>query len=189
MENGTSEDHTNLFDLQLIKDIDWETKKASFRDGVSCHSPGDNLVLRPLNTGDYDKGYMSLLSQLTSIGDVDRDLFEERFRSMKACSDQYYIIVIEDLTNGQIIGAASLVKELKFIHSAGWRGRIEDVVVNSNYRGKQLGKLLVETLTLLGKNVGCYKLSLECVEDNYGFYNSHGYKRDGQLFLVQRFDK
>lgn len=53
----------------------------------------------------------------------------------------YYITVIEDTRKNEIIGAATLVTELKIIHSCGLRGRLEDVVVNSTYRGKQLGKL------------------------------------------------
>lgn len=53
----------------------------------------------------------------------------------------YYITVIEDTRNRRIIGAASLITEFKFIHEGGLRGRLEDVVVNNTYRGKQLGKL------------------------------------------------
>lgn len=55
----------------------------------------------------------------------------------------YYITVIEDTRIGKIIGAASLITELKFIHECGLRARLEDVVVNNTYRGKQLGKLYV----------------------------------------------
>lgn len=53
----------------------------------------------------------------------------------------YYVTVIEDTRKNVIIGAATLVTELKIIHGCGIRGRLEDVVVNNTYRGKQLGKL------------------------------------------------
>lgn len=46
---------------------------------------------------------------------------------------------------------------------------------------------LVESLTLLGKALGCYKMSLECKEENVKFYQSFGYEPDGQLFMIQRF--
>lgn len=77
---------------------------------------------------------------------------------MKASGD-YYVTVIEDTRKGEIIGAASLIIERKFIHNCAvvgereseisgntyfislQRGRLEDVVVNDTYRGKQLGKL------------------------------------------------
>merc|ERR1711971_1180122 len=45
--------------------------------------------------------------------------------------------------------SATLVRERKFIHSCGSVGRLEDVVVSDDYRGRQLGKLLVTTASLL----------------------------------------
>lgn len=56
-------------------------------------------------------------------------------------SGGYYVTVIEDTRSNKIIGAASLISEFKFIHGCGLRARLEDVVVNNTYRGKQLGKL------------------------------------------------
>ena len=35
---------------------------------------------------------------------------------------------------GQVVGAATLVQERKFIHSCGNVGRLEDVVVSDQYR-------------------------------------------------------
>lgn len=66
--------------------------------------------------------------------------FTDRFAEMRANGD-YYITVIEDTRYNKIIGSASLVIERKFIHGCGIRGRLEDVVVDDTYRGKQLGKL------------------------------------------------
>jgi len=60
---------------------------------------------------------------------------------MKACPGTYYVLVLEDLNTSEVIGAATLVVEQKFIHTCGTRGRLEDVVVSDKYRGKQLGKL------------------------------------------------
>jgi len=37
---------------------------------------------------------------------------------MKRCPDTYFIVVIEDLQQSQVIGAATLVAEQKFIHKA-----------------------------------------------------------------------
>ena len=56
------------------------------------------------------------------------------------------------------MGAATLVREKKFIHSCGAVGRVEDVVVSDQYRGRQLGKLLVNTVTRLAVSTGCYKV-------------------------------
>lgn len=89
---------------------------------------------------------------------------------------EYYVTVIEDTRINRIIGAATLVTEFKIIHGCGLRGRLEDVVVNNTYRGKQLGKLIVMTVTLLAKKLGCYKMSLDCKDPLIKFYTTLGYR-------------
>lgn len=101
-------------------------------------------------------------------------VFTDRFAEMRAKGD-YYVTVIEDLRSNKIIGSATLVVERKFIHSCGTRAHLEDVVVDDTYRGKQLGKLIVVTVTLLAEHLGCYKMSLECKDKLIPFYRSIGY--------------
>lgn len=98
----------------------------------------------------------------------------DRFAEMRAKGD-YYVTVIEDLRSNKIIGSATLVIERKFIHSCGIRAHLEDVVVDDTYRGKQLGKLIVVTVTVLAEHLGCYKMSLECKDKLIPFYRSIGY--------------
>ena len=45
-------------------------------------------------------------------------MFSERFQEMKACKSTYYTCVLEDVSTNQIIGSATLVIEIKYIHSA-----------------------------------------------------------------------
>ncbi|CAH1792234.1 unnamed protein product [Owenia fusiformis] len=185
MQNGL--DDSLLFPSRLLEELDWSQCSAQFKPAISATAPGDNLILRPLQASDYDTGFLQILGQLTSVGDVSREMFQSRFDSMKACKDTYYILVLEDICTSQVIGAASLIVEQKFIHSAAMRGRVEDVVVSKDYRGKQLGKLLVQTLTLLAKHVGCYKVTLECSDDNIKFYNNFGYEKSAENYMVARF--
>ena len=139
---------------------------------------------------DFDKGYLDLLSQLTTVGPVTRDQFSERFLVMQRTQPSaYYVVVIEDESSQRVVGSATLVIEWKFIHSASCRGRVEDVVIDANMRGKKLGALLNRVLVALAKNIGVYKLSLECKDSLIPFYELYGFKKDvGNNFLVQRFD-
>ncbi|KAI1726157.1 acetyltransferase (GNAT) family domain-containing protein [Ditylenchus destructor] len=151
--------------------------------------PPPGYTLRLLELVDYDKGFVELLAQLTAVGTISRETFEERFRSM-AKTGLYYVIVIEDLGVKKIVGTATLVLEYKFIHECGRRGRIEDVVVDESARGKSFGKLLNRCLVKLAKYFGVYKLSLECKDNLIKFYEQFGLQLDvGNNFLVQRFDK
>ncbi|CAL8111633.1 unnamed protein product [Orchesella dallaii] len=125
--------------LDKINLADWP--KTEFQPAVSVTTPGEGLKMRPLNRGDYQKGFLSNLAQLTAVGDIPENEFQDAFDRMKATPNTYYVTVIEDLNKGVVIGSATLLMEQKFIHNCGKRGRIEDVVVSDEYRGKQLGKM------------------------------------------------
>ncbi|XP_031624577.1 probable glucosamine 6-phosphate N-acetyltransferase [Contarinia nasturtii] len=169
------EEEEALYDANLLAKLDFSRSITKFSPPINAVNTGEAwLKVRPLQVGDYDRGFLQLLSQLTGVGNVTRDEFLSRFHKMK-CSGAYYVTVIEDTRINQIIGSATLVIEHKFIHSCGLRAHLEDVVVNNTYRGKQLGKLIVSTVTLLGEYLGCYKMTLECKDKLIQFYTSMGY--------------
>ncbi|CAG9565362.1 unnamed protein product [Danaus chrysippus] len=173
MEDENSE---YLYNPDILKKLDFGKSPAKFNPFISAAHPGEDwMVVRPLQRADYDKGFLQLLSQLTSTGSISRKQFDERFTQMKSAGG-YYVTVIEDKRISKIIGAATLTIEQKFIHNCSVRGRLEDVVVNDTYRGKQLGKLIVVTVSLLAQELGCYKMSLDCKDKLIKFYESLGYK-------------
>ncbi|XP_010630853.1 glucosamine 6-phosphate N-acetyltransferase isoform X2 [Fukomys damarensis] len=158
-------DETPMFDPSLLREVDWSQNTATFSPAISPTHPGEGLVLRPLCTADLNR---------------------ESFEHMKKSGD-YYVIVVEDLTLGQIVATATLIIEHKFIHSCAKRGRVEDVVVSDECRGKQLGKLLLSTLTLLSKKLNCYKITLECLPQNVAFYKKFGYTVSEENYMCRRF--
>ena len=87
----------------------------------------------------------------------------------------YKIIVVEDLRKEKIIGAGSLIIEKKFIRDLGIAGHIEDIVVDKTYRGKNLGKRVIELLKALAEANNCYKVILDCADYNVPFYNKCGF--------------
>ncbi|CAI6007810.1 unnamed protein product [Closterium sp. NIES-65] len=135
----------------------------------------EGLVLRDLNEGDYSKGYMELLSQLTTIGTVTEEQFRDRFALLSQRSSDYRIVVIEDTVNNRVVGTGTLLTELKVLRSCGKVGHIEDIVVHSSMRGKHLGHRIIQTLTDIAKKQGCYKVILDCDEKNVDFYKKCGY--------------
>jgi glucosamine-phosphate N-acetyltransferase len=192
------DESTNLFDSAIFQTIN--IKNLTFKydtfeltqtgpNGEYGYDLGDQLVLRPLRLGDFDRGFLKILAQLTVVGDdVKREKFESRFRMMKSCPNSYYIVVVEDLKLKKIVGSITLVNEQKFIRHASSRGRIEDVVVDDTYRGKRLGKLITDFMVLLSKHIGCYKLSLECEDKLRPFYSQFGFAlENNQNFMCIRF--
>ncbi|XP_031458180.1 glucosamine 6-phosphate N-acetyltransferase isoform X2 [Phasianus colchicus] len=133
-------DDTPMFDPSILHELDWSENTAMFSPSISPSEPGDGLVMRPLCTADVNRGFFKVLGQLTETGVVSPEQFIKTFEHMKKSGD-YYVTVVEDTNLGQIVATATLVIEHKFTHSCAKRGRIEDVVVSGECRGKQLGKL------------------------------------------------
>lgn len=80
-------------------------------------------------------------------------------------------IVVE--INNIIVGVASLYIIEKLTRKM---GLIEDVAVDSNYRGKGIGIKLIQNLTSEAKNMGCDKIVLNSSKDNISFYEKSGFK-------------
>lgn len=136
------------------------------------------LKVRPLLASDYGRGFLDLLKELTEVGDISQKQFEDQFTLMRNSQDMYYCTVIVDQNKNQIVGAATLLMERKFIRNCAMRARIEDVVVSSDYRGKQLGKCILQLLTNLGQALGAYKITLDCKDQMVPFYESLGYQKE-----------
>ena len=98
-----------MYDPQLLKSVPSADDVTSKFSTFEC---------RPLQSNDYNHGFISLLKQLTSVGSVSESDFQDRFNLMKNCKGTYYNTVIVDRSKSdQIIASATLIVEKKFIHS------------------------------------------------------------------------
>jgi len=164
-----------MFDPALLHRLEEQESKVPLPPGVTPSTPGQGLRLRPLEAADHTRGFLELLGQLTTVGEVSAEAWEQRFAAMEAAAGTYFVLVVEDLAEERVVGAATLVAEKKFIHGCGQVGRVEDVVVSDQHRGRQLGKLLVASCALLAARVGCYKVTLNCADPMVKFYTSLGF--------------
>merc|ERR1712165_152704 len=107
------ESRTELFPSNVLADLDLNASSATFNPTLSVANPGEGLVVRSLCLEDYDRGYLALLSQLTSVGDITREQWEARWHQLRDCNSTYYVIVLEDRWLARVVGAATLVRERK----------------------------------------------------------------------------
>jgi len=119
---------------------------------------------------------ISLLSQLTIVGNPSSDKINNRI---------YDNIYLACTGNDVIIGTITMFVEYKIIHNASKVGHIEDVVVHSDYRKLGVGKLLIDHCLDLAKKLACYKVILDCDEENVKFYEKCGFKTKG---VCMRYD-
>jgi len=139
---------------------------------------GQFFTFRRLQSGDFNRGYGELLSQLTTIGDLNEEKFEARVALINRCPN-HVIQVLVDEDNDQVIASVSVIVEYKFIHGAKNVGHLEDIVVGEKYRKLGLGKWLVSQAVQVAKDNECYKIILDCAPKTKPFYEKNGFVEKG----------
>jgi len=79
--------------------------------------------------------------------------------------------------NEEIIGFGSVIYEQNI--RSGIRGHIEDIVVSKKYQKQGVGKEIIDNIISYSKEQGCYKLSLQCNDENINFYKKLGFNVSG----------
>ena len=85
---------------------------------------------------------------------------------MQAAPETYFPIVIVDTAADRIVGAGCVFLERKFLRGLGRVGHIEDIAVDKSQQGKKLGLRIIQALTYISENAGCYKTILNCSDAN-----------------------
>jgi len=142
-------------------------------------------LIRELKPEDRDQ-YLKLLYQLTHF---QYENTPEHYAEQMAKNDTTcHVYVIESHTmDGRVtlIGAGSIYKLDKLHNNP--VGQIEDVVIDEQYRGLSLGALLVKQLATYGFNEWkCYKIVLNCLPHNIGFYEKCGFQLAGTEMKLVR---
>jgi glucosamine-phosphate N-acetyltransferase len=138
----------------------------------------ENIIFRKILKTDFYKNYVLLLQHLTIVN--PEEITATKFNTfIENLDDNHAIYVLEDITNNIIIGTITLLIEAKIIHNMGKVAHIEDVVVEPNYRGANLGKLLVKKVTDIADKANCYKIILDCGEHNEEFYKKCEFQQKG----------
>lgn len=131
-----------------------------------------------------------MLSVLTQAPDVGAEAWAAQFQAMRSEPAAYYIVVIVSRETDQIVASGGVFVERKFLRGLGRVGHIEDIAVAREMQGKKLGLRMIEVLTQISENVGCYKTILNCNENNIGtFYVSCQGRLPPSLFFPAFYEK
>ena len=157
----------NYYNLENINEI------------VNVNSQNDlfnvnQYMIRNIESNDYFLGYIQLMNQLTTVGNITYEDFDTFVNNL---SKNHIVYVIEDIKNKKIIGTGTCFIEPKIIHNCKSVGHIEDVVISNDVRNLGFGKLLIQKLTKYSFDNNCYKVILNCDEKNITFYEKCGFKK------------
>ena len=116
------------------------------------------------------KEVIVLLNQLKEI-DVSKINLNKAWSDFISNSSSNSIVGIY---NNKVVAYGSLVVENKIRGEVA--GHIEDIVVDSNIRGKMIGVALIKELIKIGEIKGCYRITLFCKETLVKFYSRNGFE-------------
>jgi len=139
-----------------------------------------DLHIRPLASTDYSRGHLSILAVLTHAPDPGLSAWTAQFNTMRSvppAPQSYYPLVIVNKSTDTIVATGTLLIERKFLRGLGSVGHIEDIAVDKAQQGKKLGQRVIEALTGISEQAGCYKTILNCSEDNVAFYKKCGFEK------------
>ena len=133
--------------------------------------------VRELEEKDLQNGFIETLNFLRTVGNLSDSQLKTIFKKIKSNPDNKIFVAVDE--DGKVMGATTLIIEQKFIHEGGKVGHIEDVVTHKDFRKMGIGKALIERALEVAKAAGCYKVILNCVEENLPFYGKLGFHKHG----------
>ena len=118
------------------------------------------MIFRHINCNDYGQ-YVKLIDSTISKDDYNQFINEKLHVN-------HQIIIIEE--NKNILGTGTLFIEDKMTYGGCKMGHIENILIDTNYRGKRLGERLVKYLLNVAKENKCYRVDLTCNKELEKFY-------------------
>ena len=131
------------------------------------------------------------MENIRKIKSTDYESFKtmiNEFRKTEFTQEEYVetIVKINKYTDiwviekkNEIVATGTILYETKFIHNIGLVGHIEDICVKEKYRKLGLGKKIILHLLQEAENKKCYKIILDCSEENKRFYENCGLEQKG----------
>ena len=139
----------------------------------------------------YDEDIKDLLVQLQQyLADIDKEkfnivgdgyrekYFEKTLEEVKKCNGKILLYKDNEKIVGLIVGLINNDETERYDFKAPKRGRITELIVDKEYRGKRIGKQLLDEMTNYLKSIGCEKMLIAVFgynESAIKFYEKNGY--------------
>tara|TARA_B100001750_G_scaffold3360_1_gene2729 strand:- start:251 stop:688 length:438 start_codon:yes stop_codon:yes gene_type:complete len=126
------------------------------------------------------KRISELLYVLAKAASDSYEIFDSKTFEHLISNERGSLVIAEE--NGKVLGMASISFNLALRYN-GEYCQLEELVVDSEARGKNIGGLLIEETIRLAKARGCKEFGLyilESTKHNRGFYEKYGFIKVGQ---------
>lgn len=128
------------------------------------------MSFRKLTSSDY-VAYLDLINEFRPT-----QFTELQFTSILETIQKSSTIWVYD-EGGVLMATGTILYEHKFIFNSCVYAHIEDVCVRASHRRQGLGKKLIHHLINQARH--CYKITMDCADENIKFYEACGMERRG----------
>jgi GNAT superfamily N-acetyltransferase len=144
---------------------------------MSPKTNSDSILIRNSTPEDLDVVF-SLLQQLWPDRQLNKELLGKAF--LKSFEIEGHIIRLA-CTGTEVIGLCALSLRNN-LYAQGLLANIDELVIDEKYRGKGIGKLMMDDVTLIASKNNCAFLELESAfhrVDAHRFYEKEGFEKTG----------
>lgn len=136
-----------------------------------------DIVIDSIKYDDYDD-YMKIMYEFSNYSINKDEVKSNKFKEYIDWSKNKNVRIYCVKKNNNLIGVGSLFILDKLHNNK--VGQIEDVIITKDYRQQGYGKYLIQKLVdVAKKEFECYKVVLNCLEKNVGFYEKCDFKNVG----------
>jgi len=128
--------------------------------------------------------YTELLSSLTKADKLSNDFFLQKIEEISSMGEIIICYIIDSIDKIHIIGTGTIIYEPKIIHNGKYVGHIEDIVVSEKHRNLGIARSILTELKKHAYVKDCYKVILDCSEENIKFYEKNDFIYKGAQMAV-----
>ena len=142
----------------------------------------NDLFIRKATNHDSDCVFL-LLRQLWTEKCLDKDSIEKVFQTALVSEHDFTFCALYE---NQVVGFVAGMKINNFYHT-GAVCYISTLIVDEMFRGKQIGKRLLDTVVNYAKNSGCNAVELDANfhrHDTHIFYERYGFSKRAFTFTL-----
>jgi glucosamine-phosphate N-acetyltransferase len=119
------------------------------------------------------KGFFTTLGNMKAVGNISLDKAKDILKKINLIDGHIFVAINN---KNKIIGTGTVLIEPKFISEGGIAAHIEDFATNKKYERNGIGRSIIKEIINYSKKRNCYKIILDCSEDNVNFYNKFGFE-------------
>jgi glucosamine-phosphate N-acetyltransferase len=137
------------------------------------------IQTNPNNLEKIKKQYLFLLSLLTIVEPLTNEEFVNNIKEISNIGDIIICYIIDEYQNKNIVGTGTIIIEPKLIRGGKPVGHIEDIVVLDTHRSLGISTSILNKLSNIAIERGCYKTILDCKETLTRVYEKAGFDKRG----------